>query len=511
MADDQRAALEGHQGVLEGAQGHQVQVVGRLVQDQDVAADPEQLGQLHPVLLAARHALDGGVGLLVGEEEALEVAAHRDLSVLDGDPLGVAGDLLDHGLLGIEQVAPLVGVNEAGVDPHLDGAGVGLVLPQDHAHEGRLAHPVRPDDPEAHAGRELQVQVRDEGAIAEAFGDALELDDLVAEPLAHGDEQVELAVRVGRRLVDQLLEAVDAGLLFGAAGLGLLADPLQLAPDRHLADVLGLGLGLFALGLEQQVLGVVAHVLGELPEVQLDHAVGHVVEEVAIVGDQDDGPGVGGQVALEPGDGLGVQVVGRLVQHQQVGLGHQGARKRYPAHLAAGEAADGALGVRDSQVLHDARDLDVQVPGVEPVDLGLEALVLGRSRRVLGKLVREGVVACEKGAGLGEARLDALAHGRVGVEDELLVQVADAQPPGAHDLAFIRRLLAREDAHERRLPGAIDAQEAEAVALVNGQADVVEDRAALETVGHAPQREEGLSGEYIHAFRIAWRRMRRAQ
>jgi hypothetical protein len=52
------------------------------------------------------------------------------------------------------------------------------------------------------------------------------------------------------------------------------------------------------------------------------------------VGDGDDGAGVLGEEALEPGDALGVEVVGGLVEQQQVGLleqqRHSATRRRSP-------------------------------------------------------------------------------------------------------------------------------------------------------------------------------------
>ena len=73
--------------------------------------------------------------------------------------------------------------------------------------------------------------------------------------------------------------------------------------------------------------------------VELEDPAGDVVEEVAIVGDGDDGALVLGEVALEPRDRLGVEVVGGLVEQQQVGRAEQQPAQRDAAALAAGELA----------------------------------------------------------------------------------------------------------------------------------------------------------------------------
>ncbi len=76
-----------------------------------------------------------------------------------------------------------------------------------------------------------------------------------------------------------------------------------------------------------------------LPAVELEDPLGHVVEEVPIVGDGDHGAGVLLQEPLEPGDRLGVEVVGRLVEQQQVGPREQQPAQRDPAPLAARQGA----------------------------------------------------------------------------------------------------------------------------------------------------------------------------
>ena len=64
MGDDHRAAGEVEQRLFERAQRVDVEVVGRLVEQQQVAAGAQQLGQVHAVALAAREHAD--LLLLVG-------------------------------------------------------------------------------------------------------------------------------------------------------------------------------------------------------------------------------------------------------------------------------------------------------------------------------------------------------------------------------------------------------------------------------------------------------------
>ena len=52
VTDDDNAAGEGQHGFFQGPERIDVQIVGRLVEEQHVAARPQQLRQMHPVPLA---------------------------------------------------------------------------------------------------------------------------------------------------------------------------------------------------------------------------------------------------------------------------------------------------------------------------------------------------------------------------------------------------------------------------------------------------------------------------
>src|SRR5690606_1035540 len=119
-----------------------------------------------------------------------------------------------------------------------DGAGVRRLLPGDHAEQGRLARAVRPDDADDAARRQLERQIVDEQTVAEALGEAVELDDVVAQPLGDRDDDLGRGRRLVRGLLHQLLVALDARLVLGLAGFGRGRDPLALALQRALARLL---------------------------------------------------------------------------------------------------------------------------------------------------------------------------------------------------------------------------------------------------------------------------------
>ena len=75
------------------------------------------------------------------------------------------------------------------------------------------------------------------------------------------------------------------------------------------------------------------------------------------------------EMALEPGDALGIEVVGRLVEEQHVRLLEQYAAERDTSFLAAREIGDLGVSGRQPQGVHRHLDLVVEIPEVVRVDL----------------------------------------------------------------------------------------------------------------------------------------------
>ena len=69
----------------------------------------------------------------------------------------------------------------------------------------------------------------------------------------------------------------------------------------------------------------------------LDDLVDRDVEKIAVVGDEDVAEGIGLEVVLEPVARFEIEMVGRLVQQEQVRLGEQQFRQRNTHLPAAGE------------------------------------------------------------------------------------------------------------------------------------------------------------------------------
>ena len=119
-----------------------------------------------------------------------------------------------------------------------------------------------------------------------------------------------------------------------------------------------------ALGLWPEIGRVIALVGNAAAAIELENPAGDIVEEVAVVGDDQHGAGEFAQMLFEPGHGFGVEMVGRLVEQQQVGLAQQQRAERHAALLAARELVDRGIARRAAERFHRQLDLRFEVPQV---------------------------------------------------------------------------------------------------------------------------------------------------
>ena len=175
-------------------------------------------------------------------------------------------------------------------------------------------------------------------------------------------------------------------------------NPLQLALQGLLPLGLALLLLLQAVLLLLEPGGVVAFPRDADAVIEFQNPAGDVVQEVAVVGDGDHRARILLEMVLQPRHGLGVQVVGRLVEQQDVGLLQQEPAQGHAPLLAAGENADQRIARRAAQGVHRHFQTRVDIPGVQMIDLllqlalPLQELVHLVVRHRLGELVADLVV-----------------------------------------------------------------------------------------------------------------------
>ena len=402
------------------------------------------------------------------------------LEACDLDVVEAVGDDLPDVLGLVETGASLVDVGELHglADPHL--AAVGLLLSDHHLEQGGLADAVRADDADDACPGKGEAQVLDQHAVAEALGELAALEHVRAEARARRDVdlcQVDHAVAVGLRR--HLLVSGQPGLGLGLTGLGVRTHPVELL--REAPSQLGV---LLALDLESsrlllQIRRVVTLVGVGPAAVQLQNPASHVVHEVPVVGHRDDRTRVGREVLLEPQHRLGVQVVGGLIEQEQVGLLQEQLAQRHAATLTPGEDSDIGVRRRAPQGIHGLLQLGVQIPGIRVVDLLLQLAHLRHEGVEVGIRVRHQrgdlVVSVHLGFDYPGAVLDVAQDGLGLIKDRLLHEDADRVPRRQPGIAIGRLVQASHDLEHRGLAGAIGTDDANLGSGVERERDVIED------------------------------------
>ncbi len=371
---------------------------------------------------------------------------------------------------------------------------------------GRRCRPARP----RWSTKSTPVSTR---PLAEALGDPLGLDHHLREPRRLGHLQLRRLRPREAALGHQLARPLDARLALGAPRLDPAPEPGHLLRNPALALVLGPGRELLVLQLLLQVGLVVAGVAGDAgARRDLDDAVHQVVEEVAVVRDEQQRAGELVQLLLQPVHRVRVEVVGGLVEQQQVGPREQRPGDGHALAEAAGELGHRAIPLAHAEPVEQAPRLVGGVPAAQVLDpvaqrggqLGEQPLVL----RLVPLRLEPGDeprVRVERGLEGHPGHLELGGDRGAGGELRLLRQVGDAGAAPELHLPAVRLGGAGQDAHERGLARPVHAHQPNPLALLDGEGELLEDGAAAE--GEA---EPGRVQERHRAF-IAPARRRRAR
>jgi hypothetical protein len=215
------------------------------------------------------------------------------------------------------------------------------------------------------------------------------------------------------------------------------------------------------------------------------------------VGDGEDRAGVGLQVTFEPLDGLGVEMVGRLVEEQQVGLLQQQLAQRDAAALTTGKVVDDRVRRRAAQRVHRLVEAAVEVPGTGVVEVGLQVAHLGEQGVVVGvglaELLGDLVEAVELLLDLADGLLDVLEDRLALGQRRLLLEHADGRVGIEDGVAVVGTVEPRHDLEQRRLARPVGADNTDLGPVQERQGHVVEDDLVAVSLTDVAQGEDILS------------------
>src|ERR1043166_182013 len=477
MADEDESALELIERVGEGVYAGHVEMRRGLVHEQQVGRVEQELDEGEAALLAAAENVHFLEDVVARKQKAAEECADE----LFGEALRSVEGFVEDGAVGLEHVHAVLGVVTAfDVVAESALAGGGREDAGEDFQEGGFAGAVGADEDGALAALGLKGDAAINGVAAVSKVDVLELDDALATAFGLGKVEVELAV-VGGGCLDfvHALDLLELALrarchrVLGAEAI----DEFHEAANLALLTFIGgdeLLLGGFAL---QKVIVVIAAITNEFALANLDDAADELIEEFAVVRDDEDRAGITLQIALEPKQRFEIEMVGGFVEQQEVRLLREQPREVRAHDPAAAHLARGPVEILFAKAEPGENLLRL---GFEPVTAQFVEAIVNVVVNVLRMQRFDGMILfprLQNAPQLREFRRDRrreLNDRFVRDRTILLRKVADAHPALARGLAFIRGFFAQQYGKERGLPRAIRTDEADSVLTIHLQRRVGE-------------------------------------
>ena len=261
-----------------------------------------------------------------------------------------------------------------------------------------------------------------------------------------------------------MFQCAHPALVARTARLNTLADP-HFFLGQFLVEQGGvLRLDFQRGALLLHIIIVVAGPCAELSAVQFHDARRQAAHEGTIMTDEQQRTVVVDHHVLEPGDGLDVQMIGRLVEQQEVGFGDQRAPKHHAPAPTAGQGA------------HERVALQLQ-PRYHLIDLQLGLPIA----------VMPGGV---------DAAHDHVENGLIAGGRHLLSETRHFGSRSHPDLAAIRDDGAGNQPQQRGLAFPVPTKQADTLTLADLQGDIVQQRLEPETQGHFIEAYDGHEAAY---------------
>ncbi len=456
VAHEQQSTVEFGDALLQQVERVHVEVVGGLVHHEEVRRLREQPGEQQPVAFPAGQRADGRVQLVRPEQELPQIAGEMATLPVDHHVVAALVDVVHHRRREVQLRALLVVVRHLQPRATAHRAARRLEVPEDQLEQRALAGAIRADDADAVTAQDACREAMEDLAPAEVDRGFLRFEHELRGfgCLLHVEAGAPDAIHARAPLVAHLEERPHAALVARASRLDALADPHFLL--RETLVELGVLLRLVAqqLGLALGVHRVVAGPGGERAAIEVDDARRHRIDESPVVADEEQRARIVAQERLEPFDRGDVQMVGGLIEQQQLR-----ARDERPAEQRASPPSAGERRVArapfELQVREHGGHALLHLPAVRRVERGLQ-LAHAPCRRVvvrsLGIGVGDRVPFGEQGRDFGQSARDHALDVLVGDVVDVLREGCHACSRSHPDSAGVGRGLAAHQPEQRGLP-----------------------------------------------------------
>ena len=200
------------------------------------------------------------------------------------------------------------------------------------------------------------------------------------------------------------------------------------------------------------------------------------------MGNGNDGPLVPLQVMFQPGDRFGVEVVGRLIQQQDIRLLQKQPAQGDAALLPPRQHLHLRIAGRTPQRIHRHFQPRIEIPRIQRVQLFLDhRLPIAQFRHLvvghrLGEFLVDAVELVDKIHRLLHSLLDDFAHRLVLVQLGFLLQKTDSVAGRENGFAHEILIDARQNTQQRTFPRSVKPQHANFGAIEIRKIDILQNR-----------------------------------
>jgi len=417
-------------------------------------------------------------------------------------------------------------VSDLDASPQPDHAGPGLQQAHDQLEQRCLPRAVRPNEHCPLPQAQVQIDAIQQHPRAISEPEILYVEYIL--PAARRVHEFQFHLPGQARLVDRvfsvdhplqslLLHDRAPGQILGDAppvkvyGLaldipGLVAQPadraFELAKTLLLLPVCGPLLVQLAID-GRRVVAVTACVffqrVGDI--IQRENARDRTIEERAIVRDDQHRARIAGEIAFQPLERNDVEVVGRLVEQQQVRLGQQQARQAQPRLLSTAQAGDRPFvaHIRHAQSCQHSCRIRVPRTPAERLEFGQRPVIVShRSRQIpVDSRGNDLCQMCEprlRRLALSLRGREHIAHRGIRSEFQRLRQVPGARGAGRKQhMTAVRGQLSRNDPQQGRFPRSVRADQPRGLAPVEREVDPIQDLHVAKPLGDISNCQHRLS------------------
>ena len=280
------------------------------------------------------------------EVELSDISARRDGLFAKLHHIQTIGNFFPYGFIIAQFITCLVDIAQIYGFADSDCTGIRLFLSGNHTEQSGFTGTVRTYNTHNRTLRNFKRQVINQYFITVGFADIFGFNNQITQTLIHRNIDIGLCNFIFGCRIQQLIISLNTGFRLSLSCFRIFLNPFQLISQSFLTSIFFTSLLSQTFLFLFQPRRIVAFIRNTLSTVKFQNPTGNIIQEIAVVGNHNHRSFIFLQVFFEPRNRFGIQVVGRLIKKQHIGLLQQQAAKSHTAFFTTGEFGNIGIGRR---------------------------------------------------------------------------------------------------------------------------------------------------------------------